>query len=145
MKKIRSILIVDDSEADVFLCRLLLQEAAPNAFEHILTASDGLEALELFQNYEASRAANPEAFPPVVILLDINMPRMDGFEFLEGFELLRETFDDIAPVVLMVTSSSDKRDKDRASKFDFVKLFLTKPPRPEDIEKLVEMFGEEVA
>ena len=69
MKRIRSILIVDDSEADVFLATHYLQES--QRYDHIWSRADGRAALDVFMEQQHS-----DEYPPEVILLDINMPRM---------------------------------------------------------------------
>lgn len=71
-----------------------------------------------------------------LILLDINMPEMSGFEFLECMEL-----EDFPPTneVLLVTSSESDADREEARKhLKFVKEFITKPLRIEQLEKYLE-------
>ena len=88
------ILIVDDSPADQFLTKALVGQIASGA--HIHQAHDGKEALEILEG---------GAPAPEVIFLDINMPVMNGHEFLEVYS---EWPDPKAPVVMM--SSSDNPD-----------------------------------
>lgn len=141
MKVVRSVLIVDDSEADVLLATLALEEAGADLFPQIMRTKNGEDALELFRQHKADPSSSPEGFPPSVILLDINMPRMNGFEFLEQFELLRSEDDVESAIVLVVSSSDDARDQERADVYPFVRGFLTKPPLLKDVLAIVEQFG----
>ena len=65
-------------------------------------------------------------FPPIVIFLDINMPILNGFEFLDEFDVLRKRLELKACVIMMYSSSERQEDKDKAAKFDFVQDFLIK-------------------
>ena len=114
------ILIVDDSPADQFLTKALLSQLAPNA--HIHQAHDGKEALDILES---------EAPAAEVIFLDINMPVMNGHEFLEVYS---EWPDPKAPVVMM--SSSDNPDDVTCAKaYPCVKEYLTKPISVQTIEQ----------
>lgn len=109
-----SVMIVDDSEADQFICDHILKRHNPDI--KILTAYDGQEALELLKN---------TATLPQVIFLDINMPRMNGHEFLNVYTA---TYDlKIAPQVVMLSTSDQKKDVDKSMAFEAVVDYLTKP------------------
>ena len=72
------------------------------------------------------------------ILLDINMPLMDGFEFLNIFKTLRLEDDYCAtPVIIFLTSSNDQSDIDKAMSFDFVKGYLHKPLDINQLKKMI--------
>lgn len=108
-------LVVDDNEADRFLnARVLRKIGVPE--DHIREAADGAQALELLNG--------PLAGQRCVILLDINMPVMDGFTFLREWESAAKPDKGI---VVMVTSSQDERDRNRAEAHGNVAGFLTKP------------------
>lgn len=140
-KVVPSLLIVDDNEADVFLTQRFLQKSG--RFPYVFAAAGGEEAMALFRDYEAGRLMNPGRFPPLVILLDINMPRMDGFEFLEAFSALDpEVIGDPRPaVVLMLSSSNAEQDRERANEFPLVKDFLVKPITVETAISIADQFG----
>jgi len=96
--------------------------------DELYIASDGKEAIEILESMPAD---------PDLILLDINMPRMNGHEFLKVF-----TKDNTRtiPVVVMLTSSDQKQDKEQAFEYKCVKDYLLKPISEDDviaIEKLV--------
>ena len=135
MSQAPSVLIVDDNEADIYLIRQQLVRSG--RFGPIFSLPDGEDALELFLNPNFAKRQLPGGFPPDVILLDINMPRMDGFEFLEAFEEIRAR-DAIPSVVLMVTSSDLERDRIRASRFASVKRYLVKPPTAHEVIEIAD-------
>lgn len=140
-KVVPSLLIVDDNEADVFLTRRFLEKSG--CFSYIFSAAGGEEALELFVDYQKAQSEHPGRFPPLVILLDINMPRMNGFEFLEAFEKLDSdaTGQPGPSVVLMLTSSNADRDRERAGEFPSVRDFLVKPITVETANAIAQRFG----
>lgn len=139
MKKIASLLIVDDNSFDILLTKKVLEKTGQ--FEHVYAVTDGAEALALFQDYEASRRRHPESFPPLVILLDINMPLMNGFEFLSAYaELERDAAYDPS-VVVMLTSSSFENDRQRAMADPLVKHYIVKPMTRQRAAELAELFG----
>ncbi|MFC4639344.1 response regulator [Deinococcus hohokamensis] len=94
------ILLVEDSEPDIQLTREAFSEAGIANTLHV--ARDGVEALERLRC-----AAGQPAMPrPDVILLDINMPRMNGLEMLE--ELKRDPALMTIPVIMLTTSQAEE-------------------------------------
>lgn len=111
-------MLVDDSETEHFI-----NEAIINDYDEdieILRAYDGIEALELLASKNASIS---------LILLDINMPGMGGLEFLEHFDKLYTS-----PVVIMLSSSDQQKDKETAFSYGFVKDYILKPLDKTDLE-----------
>ena len=108
---LKRILVVDDNEDDQFIASVQLGVSHPGL--EIVAAFDGVEALELL--------AKGEHFD--MILLDINMPRMGGLEFLEHYS----DRDITPPVVVMLTSSAQERDRATAHRYACVTSFLQKP------------------
>jgi CheY-like chemotaxis protein len=100
---IRNILLVDDSTNDVTLIKTALKEA--HFGNEIVVAEDGEEAIDFL--YRKGKYAGYEGEKPILILLDIKMPFMDGIEVLK---IIRAdaTFNHV-PVV-MLTSSRDTND-----------------------------------
>ena len=121
--ELRCVLIVEDSEADQFLTKLRIEEQWPETI--ILQAYDGQEALEVIQQGE---------YPPDLIILDINMPRMNGHEFLSVYDTLPNG--EKRSVVVMLTSSCQQVDRDKAMRYDCVIDYFTKPLDAEDLNKV---------
>jgi CheY-like chemotaxis protein len=119
MKKVNCILLVDDNEADNLFHSRTLRKA--DACNHVEVASNGQEALDYLQK------CGDEAHPrPDLIFLDINMPGMNGFEFLEEYANLDPKLKSKA-IVFMLTSSLMPEDSERAMKTGMVSDFLNKP------------------
>ena len=125
-----SILLVDDSEADRYLMIRLLQKLGHEG--RLFEAENGQEAIEFLRNREEQIAKYGQEFPPLLVFLDINMPLLNGFEFLKEFDGLRVPLDYDSVVILMVTSSSRDTDRSRADAFDFVGGYVEKFPRTAD-------------
>jgi CheY-like chemotaxis protein len=131
MVKAKHILLVDDNDIDNFLAEHLfrMHEAA----EKITARRSAPEALKYL---EKCIHKHPEDFPDV-ILLDINMPQMDGFRFLDHYAQFPRELKDRCSVI-MLTSSEAKEDSDRAHKSPYVERFLQKPITSYTME---EIFG----
>ncbi|SFQ67381.1 response regulator [Hymenobacter arizonensis] len=119
MPRLRCVLLVDDDPTTNYLHRKLLNKLG--VVEHILTALNGVEAMALVnaQCHDDFRTC------PDLILLDVNMPLMNGFEFLDAYHSL-PTSQQCAKVVVMLTTSLHPRDVERAHHLP-VSGFLTKP------------------
>lgn len=139
MKVVNSLLIIDDNAFDVEIARRIL--ARTGRFKHIFSVSDGREALNLFQDYSATRAKYPEEFPPLVILLDINMPVLDGFAFLDAYAQLELPEDMKSSIVIMLTSSSCYPDRERALSHAMVEDYIVKPLTTSHATMLADRLG----
>lgn len=125
---IRKYITVDDDEFNNVLCTISIE----------LALGDDVQ-IDSFEKPEAGLAfiqANyGEQLEPTILFLDINMPGIDGWEFLERFEgfpdIIKKQF-----AIYIVSSSVDPRDIEKAETNINVKGFLSKPVEVETIEKL---------
>ncbi len=117
-------LIIDDEEVDRYLLTRFLKKTKLNV--NICEKVNGKEALEFLREYDKHAAECPDVFPPILIFLDINMPLLNGHQFLAEFQELRKQLDYSASVVMMFTSSDSEEDKEKIMQYNFVKGYLVK-------------------
>jgi CheY-like chemotaxis protein len=118
-----SILIIDDSEIERYM---LSHQLKKMGVSEIVQKNDGTSGLEFLKDYEQNQQHYGASFPPGIIILDVNMPIMGGFEFLEKFAELKTQLNlDICQIV-MYSGSADPLQKAQALQYDFVKGFLIK-------------------
>jgi len=113
------VMLVDDSTIDNFVNKKIIERYAFSA--SVLTFTKARQALRYLLKLNQSGEEVPE-----VLFLDLNMPEIDGFEFLETFSLLPERIKKAIRVVVL-TSSINPSDVTICSKYDFVITFLHKP------------------
>lgn len=130
-KQFSNILLVDDDDITNFLNESLLQEM--RVAENINVVSDGLKALDFIKKYWTSDEVTIEAPDNKLILLDINMSIMNGFEFLEQFEKIRHSH---KVTVALLTTSVNKKDMDKAEEFK-VKDYVEKPLSKDKVKALL--------
>lgn len=129
MKLINMIFIVDDDPIHQQIAKIMVERQGIS--NDVRVFSDAQEVLDYFRAHDEQAAQLPD-----LILLDLNMPVMDGWEFLDEFATFRVTLPkDIRIYVL--TSSIDEKDKERVRTYDFVAGYLTKPLTREIIAGLV--------
>lgn len=134
MKTINCVLLVDDDESDNFFHTLTIKEAG--ICDQIKVVMDGREALDYI--FKAIGTEPSEGFPkPDIIFLDINMPRMDGFDFLDEYILLDEHLTaDI--LIIMLTTSLNPYDMEKALKYKVVRDYRNKPLTTEMLQEITE-------
>lgn len=132
MKKLNSVLLIDDNKATNLLHTKVIERQGAAVL--IQTARTGEEALD-FLAEKLQQSPNGEAFPDL-IFLDINMPRMDGWEFLEEY---RKRNYQVAPTVIcMLSGSLNESDQQRASQNDLVCEYFEKPLTKESLNTILE-------
>ncbi len=117
-------LIVDDSDIVIFLHTEMLSYT--NLTKSPLSALNGESALDILTNFKGTENS-------YLVLLDINMPVMDGWQFLDEIQLDSEL---PTVYVIMVTSSIDSIDKVKASKYPQVIGFFEKPLSEENCNQI---------
>lgn len=137
MKKLNCILLIDDNVHDNYFHSRVIEES--DAANQVKTALTGDEAIAYL---EKSKVHSPEYPKPDLIFLDINMPGMNGFEFLEEAKGKNLICTDKQTVVVMLTSSLNPNDEKTADeKFSTeIKDFLNKPLTKEALEGIIEKF-----
>ena len=113
---LKDVLVIDDSDPDLLYAKIIIDRAG--VAEQVIPFETAMDALAYLQR--------PEGHNADVVLLDINMPEMDGFQFLDAYERLHADHRARA-VVVMLTSSPDPLDRERAMAYSCVKGYVIKP------------------
>jgi CheY-like chemotaxis protein len=124
MTKIPRILLVDDDETSNFITEKQLQIL--DVTDEVITVLNGLEAQKYFMNC---------AKIPDLVLVDINMPMMTGFEFLDWFE--SSEFKGRSKFSIYSTSIR-REDQEQAYRYDDVISYIEKPLNAEKMNKILE-------
>ena len=128
MKPINVFVVVDD---DIYQFTIGVTLKSIPQVGSIITFCNGAEALEHILAHQ-----NEEDELPDIIFLDINMPVMDGFQFMEEFnEILPKLNKNIK--VYMVSSSMDPKDLKKAKRIDEISDYLVKPLNSKDIKEIL--------
>lgn len=119
MNKQAYFITVDDDPISQFISKKVIRKMEPKATVHDFTAPR--KALNFINE------ANIEVLPsPVILLLDINMPEMNGWDFLKQFHELEEAVKEKF-TIFMLSSSIDNRDIRKAEVNPYVEDYLVKP------------------
>jgi CheY-like chemotaxis protein len=132
-KKYNAVMLIDDNEIDNLINQKMIEASA--IAEHIFTHTGAKSAIEFLKNIDKMSAAGGGVFLPEIIFLDIDMPLMDGFQFLEEFEKLSDNIKNNCKVI-MLTSSMNPQDLSKAKKNNYVKKYINKPLTQETLESI---------
>lgn len=127
MRENIKMMIIDDSELDQILYKRVINRSG--LVENVISFQYAGDALTYLRSDDREEID--------VVLLDINMPRMSGFEFLE--QASRSLGAKCPPpVVIMLTTSLDPEDEKRAKQYEIVKSYLKKPLSLEGLEEITQ-------
>lgn len=130
-KDTADILLVEDNPGDIRLTEEAFRESRIANTLHIVT--DGIEALDFLHN----RGEYADAPRPDIILLDLNLPRMNGDEFLET---LHEGSTDLSRIPIIVLTSS-KAEEDIVKSYELqANAYMTKPVDPAEFIETIQSF-----
>jgi CheY-like chemotaxis protein len=126
--KLNCVLLVDDDETTNFINKRIINRAGIS--EHVEIALNGREAIEALTGRDANGKQLPkDTLKPELIFLDLNMPVMNGWEFLDAYESLDEEEAPAVVVVMLTTALPDtmrqKAEKKRKVEVEFMEKPLT--------------------
>jgi len=128
----RRVMAIEDTKIDQYIIENTMKKC--NFSENLVLLGSANEALTLLENINGNDDELPE-----LMFLDIQMPRMNGFEFLKT---MNEKFGRIKDkiTIVLLTSSLDPIDKATSIAFPNVKLYINKPLNIEKLSKVAELF-----
>ena len=130
MNKIASSCIIDDDPIFIYGTKRIMKEV--DFCEDVFVYNNGQEAIEGLTNL----GENGNALP-TVIFLDLNMPIMNGWEFLDLFtKLTSKTI--LGVRVYIISSSIDPRDLEKVKDYDFVHSYILKPITHDDLKNVMD-------
>lgn len=122
-------IIIDDSQLDCFIGEKIIQNTG--------TFSSVKSYIQATEAYEAIKNSDPNTTEPVtIIVLDIQMPVMNGFQFVEAFEQLPENIRSHY-AIFMFSSSINENDKNRLENHPCIRKFYSKPISKDIVASIV--------
>lgn len=130
-RKFKCTLVVDDDPISCFINQKIIE--LTNITKHVKIVHNGAEAIKFIHNSIAE--SSEDLVLPDLIFLDLNMPIMNGFEFLTIFQDLPSEYRNEVKIVIL-TSSNSIADRDRAKGFN-VARYINKPLTMESARSLL--------
>jgi CheY-like chemotaxis protein len=123
-----TICLIDDDRIYQFTAKRIIELVNPA--QKVLGFYNGQEAIDFFRQPGLTNHDLPD-----IIFLDINMPVMNGWDFLEELESIKDTFQQL-PRIYILSSTVDPEDYKKATAFSLVENFISKPLSKESLEKI---------
>lgn len=128
------ILCVDDDPITLMLCKMVVNKSS--FAKKIITAQNGEEAINYFDDLKLNNLGSEINEYPELILLDLNMPVMNGWEFLDIFSKENYTSFFKKTKVIILSSTIDPEDIQKSEKYPMVINFISKPITTEILNEL---------
>ena len=123
-------IIIDDSQLDCFIGEKIIQNTG--TYSSIKSFAEATDALQYIKNSYSGKTDTK-----TIIVLDIQMPVMNGFQFVEAFELLPEEIQ-AGYAIFMFSSSINENDKNRIDNHPIIRKFYGKPISKDTVASMVE-------
>lgn len=130
--KYNSALLIDDNDLDNFINEKMLETTFFS--KNIYISTDGKQALDFLNDFFSSNG-NSNTIYPEIVFVDINMPIMGGFEFIENFKKFNDE-NSLKCKIVILTSSINNEDKLRSEKMSRSIVFVNKPLTNEILNSL---------
>ena len=127
MAKFTDVLLVEDDPITIMVCDRIIKMAS--FADKVKSCENGKIALDYLLSFSKN-----EVIPPI-IFLDINMPVMNGWDFLEEFDEIRDRFQSL-PRIYLLSSTVDPEDYKKAKRFSLVEDFISKPLSKEALKNI---------
>lgn len=127
--KLECILLIDDDEATNYLHKMIIDNS--DCTKECAVAENGFEALELLQ-------AKNNPLKPDLIFLDINMPKMNGWEFLVEYKKINNI--PKSTILIMLSTSLHPDDKKKAESMEDINGFVNKPLSEETMQEIMRTY-----
>lgn len=131
-KKFRSVMVIDDNQMDRYIAELMLTKSGIT--EKIMMYADASAAIS-----DIKKSVNNVTELPELIFLDINMPHVNGFDFLDEYDKLPDDIKDLV-FIIMLTSSIHEADRKTASTYPYVRGIIHKPLTLDELRELDRFF-----
>ncbi|MDF9795800.1 CheY-like chemotaxis protein [Catalinimonas alkaloidigena] len=138
MEKIKQVFVIDDDPINNIIFQKLSEFV--DFAEEIIPFLSAVDSLDYLQKLEEEQAP-----PPNIIFLDIRMPIVNGWEFLERLSKLNKNHYFEGTAIYMLTSSSEQSDINKAKNYHLVTDYIVKPLLTEDLEAIKEKMQAETA
>ncbi|RZJ74936.1 MAG: response regulator [Flavobacterium sp.] len=131
MIPIKCVLLIDDNKIDNFFHERVIKKAG--VAENVISAESGQAALDYL--------ANVNSLLPDLIFLDINMPGMNGWEFIQHYKQLESKFNS-AKIIIFTSNPAESESRACESSKDMISAFLPKPLTVDGLNTLLEKLSE---
>lgn len=123
------VLLIDDSEIDNYINKAIISKST--RITDVVVKTSGVKALDYLKEIEEKLDEFPD-----IIFLDIRMPEMDGYEFIENYKGLPQENKDKCRI-FMLSSSINPKDLERSESYNEIEKHLSKPLAHHNIEELL--------